>query len=175
MFPPFFLLELTNWSVMKGRASWDWWSLEHTSPYRQEAGWSLVPKQVLSRCCTGPVISCKATCWQTSVWSSLRHDPSWDVPQHLIQLFSCVSTSVHPHPIQFQSLQRIVLVEPYAACLGSKAKQNKPALEGFITKNKAYPTYHSRASMACPPLFLYHSCNACTFAISFQTAQEGIK
>ena len=108
-------------------------------------GVSLVPKQVLPRCCTGPMISCTATCWQMSVRSSLRHDPSWDVPQRLIQLFSCVSTSVHPPPIQSRSLQRIVLVEPYAACLGSKAKQNEPALEGFITKNKAHPPYLFKA------------------------------
>ena len=52
---------------------------------------------------------------------------------------------VHPHPIQSRSLQRIVLVEPYAACLGSKAKQNEPALEGFITKNKAHPPYLFKA------------------------------
>lgn len=132
---------------------------------QQGQGWSLVPGWDLSRCCTVPVISCTGTCWQMRVWSSLSHDPSWDVSQHLVQLFSYLSAFAHPHHIQCWSLQGIVVVEPFAAqlCVWTAMPRIKHTL---------LPC-HSRFSMACPTLSLHHSSNAYRFTISWQFQLNG--
>ena len=163
---------------MKGRASWDWWSLEGTSLYQQEVGWSLVPKQALSRCCRGPVISCKATCWQMSrrVCGVLWGMTPPEMFRNIWSSSSPVSQPLSiPTPFSSGPCKGLFLWSLMLPAWAAKPSKISLPWKALLTKNKAHPTYHSRASMACPPLFLYHGCNVCTFTISFQTAQKCIK
>lgn len=102
-----------------------WWeeppginsSLENTFlPWEvlAEAGVESGARRGLSRCWEAPVISCIGTCWQMRLWSSLSHDPSWDVSQHVcgstpISILLAIPTLSGTHPCKWLLLRRLLL------------------------------------------------------------------